>query len=44
MQDISYRGRVSLSVFYTWCVKCPFKDVKNECINAQKLKKMGCYK
>lgn len=41
--DLSHRPIMSLAEYSILCAKCPFKDMKEECIRAQSLRNMGCY-
>ena len=42
-RDLSHRPIMSLAEYYILCAKCPFKDMRVECVRAQSLRTMGCY-
>lgn len=43
LRDLSHRPIMSLAEYHILCAKCPFKDMKAECIRSQSLSSMGCY-
>ncbi len=42
MKDLSHRPIMTLSEYRVKCARCPFKDMRDECKRAQKLKSMAC--